>query len=94
MRELTERQRKALAFLAAYQDAHGVPPTMREILRELGTPTASTTAAAELLEALAKRDLVDPPVVPNTVRGWSINARGRREVGAVRKCPHCGGELP
>jgi repressor LexA len=60
---LTERQRQILDFLASYLDAHGYPPTVREIGEAVGLASPSTVHAhlANLERAgLIKRDPTKP----------------------------------
>ena len=60
---LTERQRQILDFLTKYVDAHGYPPTVREIGEAVGLASPSTVHAhlANLERAgLIKRDPTKP----------------------------------
>src|SRR5436189_5622007 len=60
---LTERQRQILDFLTKYTDAHGYPPTVREIGEADGLASPSTVHAhlANLERAgLIKRDPTKP----------------------------------
>jgi repressor LexA len=60
---LTERQRQILDFLTRYVDAHGYPPTVREIGEAVGLASPSTVHAhlANLERAgLLKRDPTKP----------------------------------
>jgi repressor LexA len=60
---LTERQRQILDFLTKYVDAHGYPPTVREIGEAVGLASPSTVHAhlANLERAgLLKRDPTKP----------------------------------
>jgi repressor LexA len=60
---LTERQRQILDFLTSYVDAHGYPPTVREIGEAVGLASPSTVHAhlANLERAgLLKRDPTKP----------------------------------
>jgi repressor LexA len=60
---LTERQRQILDFLTSYIDAHGYPPTVREIGEAVGLASPSTVHAhlANLERAgLLKRDPTKP----------------------------------
>ena len=43
---LTDRQRKILAFIKAYADEHGYPPSVREIRDEIGVASTSTVHVA------------------------------------------------
>src|SRR5512132_479547 len=60
---LTERQRQILDFLTSYVDAHGYPPTVREIGEAVGLASPSTVHAhlANLERAgYVKRDPTKP----------------------------------
>jgi repressor LexA len=50
---LTERQEQILDFIREYQTAQGVPPSTREIRRQLGV--ASQTTVMGHLRALARK---------------------------------------
>jgi repressor LexA len=63
---LTERQREILDFLTKYVDAHGYPPTVREIGEAVGLASPSTVHAhlANLERAgLLKRDPTKPRAI-------------------------------
>jgi len=63
---LTERQRQILEFLTKYADAHGYPPTVREIGEAVGLASPSTVHAhlANLERAgLLKRDPTKPRAI-------------------------------
>jgi repressor LexA len=63
---LTERQRQILDFLTEYVDAHGYPPTVREIGEAVGLASPSTVHAhlANLERAgLLKRDPTKPRAI-------------------------------
>jgi repressor LexA len=63
---LTERQRQILDFLTQYVDAHGYPPTVREIGEAVGLASPSTVHAhlANLERAgLLKRDPTKPRAI-------------------------------
>jgi repressor LexA len=63
---LTERQRQILDFLTKYTDAHGYPPTVREIGEAVGLASPSTVHAhlANLERAgLIKRDPTKPRAI-------------------------------
>jgi repressor LexA len=63
---LTERQRQILDFLTKYVDAHGYPPTVREIGEAVGLASPSTVHAhlANLERAgLLKRDPTKPRAI-------------------------------
>src|SRR5437867_6450521 len=52
-RGLTRRQREILTFVQRYVDAHGYPPSVREIVQALGLPSSSTVHSH--LTALRKK---------------------------------------
>jgi repressor LexA len=63
---LTERQRQILDFLTKYTDAHGYPPTVREIGEAVGLASPSTVHAhlANLERSgLIKRDPTKPRAI-------------------------------
>ena len=63
---LTDRQRQILDFLTSYVDAHGYPPTVREIGEAVGLASPSTVHAhlANLERAgLLKRDPTKPRAI-------------------------------
>jgi repressor LexA len=69
---LTERQRQILDFLSSYIDAHGYPPTVREIGEAVGLASPSTVHAhlANLERAgLLKRDPTKPRALELADRG-------------------------
>src|SRR5688572_20222199 len=75
---LTDRQREIWNFLATYVDAHGYPPTVREIGEAVGLASPSTVHAhlANLERAgLLKRD-------PTKPRAVELVGRERRETPA------------
>jgi len=77
---LTERQRQILDFLTSYVDAHGYPPTVREIGEAVGLASPSTVHAhlANLARAgLLKRD-------PTTPRALELTSRRERRRPAAR----------
>lgn len=53
---LTLRQAECLDAIKAYQDAHGVAPTVRGLMAELGI--ASTSGVMRLLDALEERGCI------------------------------------
>ena len=60
---LTERQREIWEFLVRYVEAHGYPPTVREIGQEVGLASPSTVHAhlANLERAgMLRRDPTKP----------------------------------
>jgi repressor LexA len=77
---LTERQRQILDFLTSYVDAHGYPPTVREIGEAVGLASPSTVHAhlANLERAgLLKRD-------PTKPRALELTSRRERPQPAAR----------
>jgi repressor LexA len=85
---LTERQRQILEFLSTYIDAHGYPPTVREIGEAVGLASPSTVHAhlANLERAgLLKRD-------PTKPRALELADRGRPQPAAqdVHRLPLVG----
>src|SRR5438132_2624146 len=63
---LTDRQRQILDFLTEYVDAHGYPPTVREIGEAVGLASPSTVHAhlANLERAgLLRRDPTKPRAI-------------------------------
>jgi repressor LexA len=85
---LTERQRQILDFLSTYIDAHGYPPTVREIGEAVGLASPSTVHAhlANLERAgLLKRD-------PTKPRALELADRGRVQPAAedVHRLPLVG----
>jgi repressor LexA len=77
---LTERQRQILDFLTSYVDAHGYPPTVREIGEAVGLASPSTVHAhlANLERAgLLKRD-------PTKPRALELTSRRERQQPAPR----------
>jgi repressor LexA len=71
---LTERQRQIFDFLTSYVDAHGYPPTVREIGEAVGLASPSTVHAhlANLERAgLLKRDPTKPRALELIDRGRS-----------------------
>ena len=63
---LTDRQRQILDFLTSYVDAHGYPPTVREIGEAVGLASPSTVHAhlANLERAgFLKRDPTKPRAI-------------------------------
>jgi repressor LexA len=76
---LTERQRQIFEFVRSYVDAHGYPPTVREIGEAVGLASPSTVHAhlANLERAgLLKRD-------PTKPRALELIDRGRPQQPAV-----------
>jgi repressor LexA len=76
---LTKRQQEIWEFLVRYVDAHGYPPTVREIGEEVGLASPSTVHAhlANLERAgLIKRDPTKPRALELTGRAASREAEG------------------
>jgi repressor LexA len=76
---LTERQRQIFEFVSSYVDAHGYPPTVREIGEAVGLASPSTVHAhlANLERAgLLKRD-------PTKPRALELTGRGRPQQASV-----------
>jgi repressor LexA len=83
---LTERQRQILDFLMEYVDAHGYPPTVREIGEAVGLASPSTVHAhlANLERAgLLKRD-------PTKPRAIELYREPKPEPADVHKLPLVG----
>ena len=85
---LTKRQQQIWEFLVRYVDAHGYPPTVREIGEEVGLASPSTVHAhlANLERAgLIKRD-------PTKPRALELSGRAAREpeAGEVHTLPLLG----
>jgi repressor LexA len=78
---LTERQREIWEFLVRYVEAHGYPPTVREIGQEVGLASPSTVHAhlANLERAgMLRRD-------PTKPRALELLAPHRREAAPERE---------
>ena len=87
---LTKRQQEIWEFLVEYVDAHGYPPTVREIGEQVGLASPSTVHAhlANLERAgLIKRDPTKPRALELTGRE---NRAARNEGGAVHALPLLG----
>jgi repressor LexA len=87
---LTKRQQEIWEFLVQYVDAHGYPPTVREIGEQVGLASPSTVHAhlANLERAgLIKRDPTKPRALELTGRE---NRASRNEAGAVHALPLLG----
>ena len=83
---LTERQRQILDFLTKYVDAHGYPPTVREIGEAVGLASPSTVHAhlANLERAgLIKRD-------PTKPRALELRREPKAVASDVHKLPLVG----
>ncbi len=86
---LTKRQQEIWEFLVEYVDAHGYPPTVREIGEKVGLASPSTVHAhlANLERAGAiKRDPTKPRALELTGRARP----GAREGGAMHSLPLVG----
>jgi repressor LexA len=86
---LTERQRQILDFLTKYVDAHGYPPTVREIGEAVGLASPSTVHAhlANLERAgLLKRD----PTKPRAIELYREPKAEPVEAADVHKLPLVG----
>jgi repressor LexA len=84
--ELTDRQQEIWEFLVDYVDAHGYPPTVREIGDAVGLASPSTVHAhlANLERAgLLKRD-------PTKPRALELVGREKGSVAALPKLPLLG----
>lgn len=53
MRALTDRQREVLRFIVGYYEAHGVPPSIRDIREALGV--RSTNGVNDHLKAIGRK---------------------------------------
>ena len=69
MNELTERQKKVLAFIEKHQSHHGYPPTMREIADHLGTKWSH--GVERHLQALEKKGFIKREALKS--RGIQLN---------------------
>jgi len=56
MKELTEKQGRVLRFIIGHLEAHGFPPTLKEIMEEFGFSSPRT--AASYLEALERKGAI------------------------------------
>ena len=84
---LTTRQQEIWQFLAEYVDAHGYPPTVREIGDAVGLASPSTVHAhlANLERAgLLKRDPTKPRAIE--LVGRRARSRSRRDERRCRRC--------
>ncbi len=75
MRELSERQRRILEFIARFQQRHGYPPTVREIGQ--ATDTSSTSVVDYNLRVLERRGYLrrDPEVSRGLELAQGVAAR-------------------
>lgn len=67
---LTDRQAEVLAFIQAFSDREGLPPSIPEIQRHFGL--ASPRGVAKHLEILSSKGYLD--IVPNLARGIRLTA--------------------
>jgi repressor LexA len=89
---LTKRQQEIWEFLVEYVDAHGYPPTVREIGEQVGLASPSTVHAhlANLERAgLIKRDPTKPRAL-ELHRPGARSARAHEDVGTVHALPLLG----
>ena len=68
MTKLTARQAEILAFIRAYIEETGFPPTRAEIARKLGFRSAN--AAEDHLKALARKGAIE--IIPGASRGIRV----------------------
>lgn len=94
---LTKRQQEIWEYLVEYVDAHGYPPTVREIGEKVGLASPSTVHAhlANLERAgLIKRDPTKPRALELTGRAGSrtgeSRSAAREELGTVHALPLLG----
>ena len=84
---LTTRQQEIWQFLAEYVDAHGYPPTVREIGDAVGLASPSTVHAH--LANLERAGLLKPRPDASRVRSSSSAGVARRPRRESRRCRHC-----
>ena len=90
---LTKRQQEIWEFLVEYVDAHGYPPTVREIGEQVGLASPSTVHAhlANLERAgLVKRDPTKPRALELSGRAGLKGSAGREAGGTTRALPLVG----
>lgn len=75
---ITVRQRQVLRFISAWCEAHGWPPSHREICE--GMQIASTNGVLEHLKALVRKGCIEREIA--TARAIRITETGRREIEA------------
>lgn len=71
---VTVRQGDVLRSIVSMRRAMGVPPTVREIGKELGL--SSTNGVTEFLEALELKGMTHRPLGPGVSRGWMQTDEG------------------
>lgn len=79
------RQADVLRFLAEYIDAHGYPPTHREICSGIGIACRSLLAAREHLQRLKAKGFIR--ITPAVARGIVLTAAGREFVQGAAAQP-------
>lgn len=90
---LTKRQQEIWEFLVQYVDAHGYPPTVREIGEKVGLASPSTVHAhlANLERAgLIKRDPTKPRALELSGRVGSRTGVARESAGEIHTLPLLG----
>jgi repressor LexA len=80
MNELTHRQLQVLALVADSHQRRGVPPTARELGKQLGI--RSTNGVSEHLKALERKGVLRR--LPRCARGLVLTEAGRRALGGAR----------
>jgi len=66
MQELTERQREALEVIKRHIKEHGYPPTVRELIHEMGG--TSSSHGVYYLEALERKGYIERDHSPRAIR--------------------------
>src|SRR5207247_8550929 len=87
---LTKRQQEIWEFLVEYVDAHGYPPTVREIGEHVGLASPSTVHAhlANLERAgLIRRDPTKPRALELSGRAGMSGGAGREAGGTTHSLP-------
>jgi repressor LexA len=74
----SKRQGELLAFMAAYAEREGMPPTLKEMVEFLGA--RSTTAAHDMLKQLDKKGYVMRK--PRASRGTRLTRKAHAFVAA------------
>ncbi len=72
MREMTARQREVLAFIRTFTEAHGAPPTVREIGQHFGF---TARAAFDHLRALERKGMLQRRISDRRVSRTLVLAR-------------------